>query len=257
MELGPQISEGETSFIHAIIGEPKLAAKVIKRELLGHLGAVEAFFNEMKISSFVTHQFVARFYEKGTMKDGRHFITTDFLHGETLDARLARQKLPVGETIAIAIKIAMGMCFVHKAGVIHLDLKPANVFLCNDGNIRIIDFGQAKFPNVPRANSLSTPLYMAPECWVGGTKDGLPASDVYSFGCLLYHVLTGRPPFDTPSFVELSPRHLHETPSPVVGISPKLTSLVSAMLFKESRQRPSMKEVLRSLMELYGHSNFA
>ena len=125
------------------------------------------------------------------------FLTMEFLDGETLSCRLAQGKLEGAEALDIALQLCAGIAEAHRSGILHGDLKPANVILCRqeDGSTRavITDFGLSTESKVASEARGGTPRYMAPELGRGGKAS--PASDVFSLGVILYELITGQKPF--------------------------------------------------------------
>ena len=157
-----------------------------------------------------------------------------------------RGALPETDTAEVLKQIAMGLSEV--ADLVHRDLKPANV-LWHDGMWKVADFGIARF--VEESTSLQTlqgcltPEYAAPEQW--RLERGTAATDIYALGCIAYTLLTGAPPFQGDGLRE---EHLHETPAPVSGCSPKMRQLISMMLRKVPDARPSRSRVLTILDQI-------
>jgi serine/threonine protein kinase len=159
--------------------------------------ARKRFQREAEAVARLRHPNIVQIYDIGTA-NGVPFLSLEFIEGGTLAGRLANGPLPPREATVLIETLARAMAYAHQQGIIHRDLKPANVLLTTDGQPKVADFGLAKFLNasvLTQTNAiLGTPSYMPPEQAVG-RKDIGPAADVYALGAILYHCLTGRPPF--------------------------------------------------------------
>jgi serine/threonine-protein kinase len=265
-----KIAEGGMGTIyvaeHALIGR-KVAVKVLKPEYSNNPEALSRFFNEARSTAKLRHPALVDIYDFGVVPStGVAYIIMDYLEGETLDARIrALGQLPIVMAVDIASQIAAGVSVAHGAGIIHRDLKPDNVFLVRDpvrsgaDLVKLLDFGIAKLlhlgtnpPGATKTNAVfGTPLYMSPEqCRGAGAVDH--RTDIYSFGCIFYAMLLGRPPFDHAWAGELIAAHLHQTPAPPRKLDQTLPAelehIILQALAKEPAQRqPSMQMVLEQL----------
>jgi serine/threonine-protein kinase len=172
-----------------------VALKLLRREVVDQPGMLDRFRQEVKLARRVTHRNVARTYDIGE-NDGEKFLTMEFVEGEALSARLAREgALPLDVVMAVADGICAGLHAAHAAGIVHRDLKPDNVLLARDGRVVLTDFGIARALSDAGAAAtmglaMGTPAYMAPE-QVEGAKDLDARADVYALGAMLYECLTG------------------------------------------------------------------
>jgi len=140
----------------------------------------------------LNHPNIVTLHDFGRGRTGPYLIF-ELLRGETLADRLRGGRLPLREAVAIATDIARVLAHAHKAGVVHRDLKPANVFLCEDGTVKVLDFGLAHLFGRTGAVSGGTPTYMAPEQWRG--EPGDERTDLFALGVLLFQMVTGRVPY--------------------------------------------------------------
>jgi formylglycine-generating enzyme required for sulfatase activity/dienelactone hydrolase len=185
---------------------------------------------------------------------GREFIAMEFVDGEPLSARLSRGPLPIAEVARIAVEAAEGLAAAHSAGIVHRDLKPSNVMLSTTGRVKILDFGLAKvaaakagdstdsLPTLeaaPRTRTgaiLGTPAYMSPEQAEGRKLDA--RSDVFSFGVMLYELLTGRRPFRGETDIALLASILRDEPEPVENLRPDTPPALPRILARCLQKKP-------------------
>ncbi|HEY1691299.1 MAG TPA: serine/threonine-protein kinase [Polyangiaceae bacterium] len=173
-----------------------VALKLLRREVMDSPGILDRFRQEVKLARRVTHRNVARTYDIGE-SEGEKFLTMEFVEGEALAARIAREG---PQSFDVVMDLAEGICAglqaAHGAGVVHRDLKPDNVLLARDGRVVLTDFGIARaLADAGRAATvglaLGTPAYMAPE-QVEGATDLDERADVYALGAMLYELVTGQ-----------------------------------------------------------------
>jgi serine/threonine protein kinase len=243
--------------------ERRCALKVLHPEMAKDRDHVERFLREAQLIARLSHPNIVQIYAFGEAEAGVYFAM-ELLAGEDLHARVkARRERPytVMEAVAWAVEIARAVGVVHAAGLIHRDLKASNVFLAwQDGQdlVKLLDFGIAR-PVVgsdltKTGVSLGTPSYMSPEQILNSPLDA--RTDIYSFGVVLFKLLTGRTPF-IGSHLELAMMHCSVAPStpsavaPDAGIPPSLDALVLRMLAKSPGERPaSMQEVEQALLAI-------
>jgi serine/threonine-protein kinase len=179
--------------------ERKVALKVLKPELAAVVGA-ERFLAEIKTTASLQHPHILPLHDSGEA-DGFLFYVMPYVEGETLRDRIDREKqLPVDEALGIAIAVAGALQTAHDEGIVHRDVKPANILLSR-GEPLVADFGIALAVGAAGGNrltetglSVGTPYYMSPEQATGDQIVG-PASDTYALGCVLYELLVGEPPY--------------------------------------------------------------
>ncbi|HEU4726978.1 MAG TPA: serine/threonine-protein kinase [Kofleriaceae bacterium] len=236
---------------HVLLGRPA-AVKVLRPDLTTDADLVHRFVNEARAVTACKHPGIVEVYDFGYTAEGHAFYVMELLEGESLARRLARSRLREIEAAAIALGIASALKAAHRVGVIHRDLKPDNVFLVPDPDggpdrTKVLDFGIAKLGDTARAPGrrtqtgilMGTPLYMAPEqARAAGMIDG--RADLYSLGCMLYHMLVGRPPFVANGAGEIIALQMFgevEPPSRTAPVSPELERLVLRLLEKDPADR--------------------
>lgn len=217
------------------------------------------FHQEARLGALLSHPHLVRILDPG-QEGARPYLAMEYLRGQGLDERLGQEgALPLPEALRIARAVAEAMTHAHTHGVVHRDLKPGNVMLTDQGP-KVMDLGIARVMDAATVTStyafLGTPLYAAPEAQLK-THVG-PAADRYSLGVILYHMLTGEPPFMGETPFAILHRHRTETPPPPSRLRPEippaLERLVLRLLDKEPDQRPEDSEILRVLAEADGLS---
>jgi eukaryotic-like serine/threonine-protein kinase len=222
----------------------RVALKVLVEELAADDRATRRFVREARATARLTHPNVARVYDFGR-DGGAPFLVMELLEGETLAGRLAGGPLPPAEAARTAAAVADALDAAHQRGIVHRDVKPANVMLAPGGEVKVMDFGIAAAADETHSTTGSglyaTVAYVSPERVAG--EPATPASDVYSLGAVLYELLCGRPPFSggTPALVARA--HLHDRPVPVRQLAPwvpaRLAEAAEAALAKDPAARPS------------------
>ena len=185
---------------------------------------------EAEAAARLAHPNIVTLHDVGRSEHGP-FLVLELLRGETLDARLERERLPASECVRIAIEIARGLAHAHAEGVAHRDLKPGNVFLCEDGRVKVLDFGMAHAFGRRKIEG-GTPAYMAPEQRNGAPED--ERSDVFALGVMLHRMLSGA----LPSSPQRRPGGPRAAPELRIAAAPALGSLVARMLERDPRKRP-------------------
>ncbi len=215
------------------------ALKVLPEAVASDIEAMENIRKEAVTMAKLNHPNIVRIFEfqdKGAIK----YIDMEFVDGKSLtELKLAApdKRLPEIEVKTIGLKIAKGLAYAHKQGVIHRDIKPPNILVNTEGEPKITDFGIAEtvkssMSRIANSGSSGTLVYMSPE-QIRGKNVGRE-SDIYSFGVVLYELLTGTPPF---SRGDISYQVLNEAPEPMEGISGEMSQVVMRCLEKEYQVR--------------------
>lgn len=210
--------------------------------------AAERVLAEAKAASALDHPNVASIYQVGQADDGRYFIAMPRYEGESLRARLARGAVPVPEVISIARQVASGLAAAHRAGIVHRDVSPANIFLTRDGTVKLLDFGIAALAGTDDETGMGagTVPYMSPEQVRGGPTDA--RTDVWSLGVVVYRMLTGELPFAAETVAGTLAAIHGPAPAPTLrgrsGIPPWLARVVDRALRKSPAERYSSAEAM-------------
>ncbi|HEU4383374.1 MAG TPA: protein kinase [Anaeromyxobacteraceae bacterium] len=206
----------------------------------------ERLLREAEAAARLGHPNLVTLFELGKSDHGPYLIL-ELLQGQTLEERLSQGRLSLREVVRIAAEISKGVAHAHSQGVVHRDLKPGNVFLCEDGQVKVLDFGLAHAFGQRRQEG-GTPAYMAPEQWEGAPED--ERTDVFALGVMLYRLLSGEMPF--PEDGGRSVQGPRKAPLLEVGELPAIGELVARMLAKRPAERPrDGAEVAASLRALH------
>jgi eukaryotic-like serine/threonine-protein kinase len=233
------------------------AMKVLRRDLADDEELAARFLREARATAAIKHPYVVSISDFGELREEN--VTTpwfvmELLEGETLASRI-RGRGPLAPPIALRIgkRIAEALAAAHEANVVHRDLKPDNVFLVADDDLRIVDFGAAKIIGESKLTRpgivFGTPYYMAPEQASGQPIDG--RADIYALGIVLYEMVTGRVPFEGDTYTGVLSKHLHETPELPRGLElGALEGIILRALEKDPRDRfASMEAFAHTLAE--------
>lgn len=229
------------------------------------------FQQEAKVLSLVNHSNIAEVYDFGVSQDNDAYIAIDFIEGITLEDKVTNEgALSLDDSLKIFLQIAEALAHAHDKGVIHRDIKPSNVIIQevvveeNDSiepHAILLDFGIAKFSNnsiedhklTQTGAIIGSPPYMSPEQCQGEFVDS--RSDQYSLGCLLFFMLTGKPPFLGNNALETMSFHINEEP-PLLDIEPKLDEIYKRLLKKKPGERyESLNELLSTANTIEKENN--
>ncbi len=227
----------------------RVALKVLPRELADDAAGKARLIHEARAASALNHPNIVTLHDIGS-EGGIDFLVMEYLAGKPLTEMIPRRGMPVKEALRCAVQIADALASAHAEGIVHRDLKPGNVMVTEEGLAKVLDFGLAKkFVVGPEAETetklttegavLGTVAYMSPEQAEGKPVDA--RSDIFSFGALLYEMVTGRRPFERDSNLSTLAAILHQEPKPVHEVAPQtpleLEQIIARCLRKDPTRR--------------------
>jgi eukaryotic-like serine/threonine-protein kinase len=236
------------------------AMKVLKPEAIRDEVDLKRFQRECRALQKITSPHVVAYHDQGVFDDqgvDTYYIVMDFVEGSDLQRHLKGKTLPLPEVEirGLLSQVLAGLADIHKHRIVHRDLKPSNIFVPKDGPARILDFGLVKMLDYTTLTmtgaAVGTPLYMSPEEMLG--KDIDHRSDLYSFGVLLFHLLTGKFPFPSDNLMQLMRAVTQDPPAHPTRFNPdvsnRLENFVLRLLEKEPYLRPSDAQEVSELLE--------
>jgi len=235
-------STGEVYLAQHLTLDVPVAVKVIRTgPPAGGETNFERFLRGARAAARVQHPHIVAVLHAGK-EEGRCFLIQRYVKGDTLRKIIEEQGGPSEKAILrCGIEIASGLAAVHREGIIHRDVKPANIIVTASGASMLSDFGFAReFGRSDISSStavLGTPFYMPPEQWESGALDG--RSDLYSLGATLYHALTGRPPITGETALAVLRGHMAQTPTPPKALRPGLAKPFSDAVLRALAKRPA------------------
>ena len=245
----------------------QIALKILPAKVASDADRMLRFEHEAKSASALNHPNIITIYEIND-EEGELFIAMEYVDGQTLAKKIKSRELDLRQTLDAAIQIAAALTAAHEANVIHRDIKPDNIILRPDGLVKVLDFGLAKLTektSVYDLEALSTLVktspglimgtvgYMSPEQARGKSVDG--RSDIFSFGSMLYEMLSGKRPFTGENEVDVIASIIHREPEPIADFAPntpyELETLIRKTLRKNREERyQSMPEILADLKDI-------
>jgi serine/threonine protein kinase/tetratricopeptide (TPR) repeat protein len=243
----------------------EIAVKILALHFVHDANLLMRFRREARVLASLNHPNIVTIYDIG--EDGRTvYIAMELVDGRALDEVLAAGPMPMHDVLDVATQVAAGLAVAHESRIVHRDLKPKNVMIRKDGLAKILDFGLSKLaPAFPTSTTdrsavatapgiiLGTIDYMSPE-----QASGLPAdfrSDQFSFGSLLYEMLTGKQPFHRPTGPQTLAAIIEDTPKPIASVNPRVSVSLEAIVLRCMDKKPegryaSTEELARELKDL-------
>jgi serine/threonine protein kinase len=235
----------------------RVAIKVLKPEFSHNKRFVERFRREIRAAQLLRSPLIVRVLDWGVQSE-IYFIIFELVDGQTLRQIMDQhRKLPIEDSLHLAIQMLMGVEEAHQAQIIHRDLKPENMMVTQTGELKLMDFGIAKDAAMGGLTNdgtmIGTPYYISPEQARGGKVDA--RSDVYSIGSVLYEMLAGRPPFEADSPYAIILKHTNEIPPSLSQLNPEiaphLDNLVQRALAKDPEMRYQSAGEMASVLRRY------
>ena len=211
----------------------EVAIKVLRRDLAKDPAFVARFKKEALAAGGLNHPGIVAVYDSGE-ENNSPYIVMELVNGQTLRQKLQAGQLPLTTSLEIIKGILQALDYSHNKGIIHRDIKPSNIMITDSGDIKVMDFGIARATDDIGAtltntwNVVGTAQYLSPEQATGEMADG--RSDLYSLGCLMYELLTGRPPFTGDTPVSVAYQHVSSELTPATQINPSLDLNLDRML---------------------------
>ncbi len=227
-----------------------VAIKILPADKVDDPERRRRFIHEAKAASALNHPNIVTIHEVA-VHGGVYFIVMEYVDGRTLDKSIGRLGLPPDRVLLYAIPVAGALAQAHEVGIVHRDLKPQNIMVRDDGLVKLLDFGLAKLtengptveagseavpePVTDATRIMGTPDFMAPEQIAGRKVDG--RADLFAFGAVLYHALSGRKPFARPTADETFAAIIKQEPAPLKSVSAPLAAIVERCLKKNPNDR--------------------
>jgi serine/threonine-protein kinase len=216
-----------------------VAVKVLAQHLASDDHFRARFFQESKLASRLSHPNVVQVYDAGET-DGSPYIVMEYVPGDTV---AQRGKLSHAEAVPLALQACAGLQHAHRAGLVHRDVKPANLLVRHDDVLKIADFGIARATDVTRLTQhgtvLGTAAYLSPEQAAG--EEVTTATDIYSLGAVIYELLTGRVPYEFESLAELAAQQAGGVITPLRDLEPSVPEPVEAAVMHALAREPSFR----------------
>ncbi len=258
--IGKKIGAGGIGVVyaaeHVTLGH-EVAVKVLRGAAARDGGEIARLRREAYIQVHVDHPNVARVHDLDQMPDGSVYVVMERLHGRSLADKLSREHVVApGFALPVFIGVCRALAAAHERGVVHRDLKPGNIFLCEDGTSKVLDFGMSKLTSAESLTqagyTLGTPEYMAPEQCIGANV--VPQTDLYAFGVLMYEAMTGELPIVAMSRRELLDLHQRQVPTPMrqrrpdLDIPEAVDAVIMKCLKKRINDRPKSARELETML---------
>jgi serine/threonine-protein kinase len=231
-----------------------VAVKILRRDVAENPLLVQRFDSEARAIAKVDNEHVLKIYDVGTTDDDLHYMVVELLEGEEILDLIQREgQVDVMDSLRIVRQAASGLAAAHAHGLVHRDIKPQNLFLLEDGTVKVVDFGLAARID-DTSERVGTPHYMAPEVCENGAA--VPGSDVYGLGIVLYHLLTGQPPYAGKDIKAILQAHitgeaLHpERLRP--GLPKEAIEFVRQLTKRDALMRPTAVQVVAELDRIGG-----
>ena len=231
------VHEGEDT----LLGR-RVAVKLLHPQYVGDESFVARFEREARSVANLVHPGIVNVYDVG--RDGdRCYIVMEYVEGRSVKEMLAGGPLGVDRTIDIGVQVARALDYAHHSGVVHRDVKPHNVIVSPQGGAKLVDFGIATVKGSSSVTEsgavLGTVHYVAPEQARG--QPATPATDIYSLGCVLYEMATGRLPFDGDTPLDIATKHVSTEPLPPTRMNPQVSPTLERAILHAMAKDPARR----------------
>lgn len=258
-QIVEKIGHGGMGFVYKakdIRLERMVALKFLPAYLSESEKSWQRFIQEARVASSIDHPNICTVYEIRDLSNGSGFISMAFYEGQTLQKLIEKGPVNIDKAIDIVLQMCAGLAQAHARGIVHRDVKPANIMLTAESVVKILDFGVAKNVNLEltkTGDTIGTVYYMAPEQILGGKIDH--RVDIWAIGMILYELLTGQRPFGTGHSLSVINSILNKDPQPVTGfqtgIPLQLAHIVQRLLSKTPEDRHNnLKELMDDLVSI-------
>ena len=258
-EVIEELGKGGMGVVYRVFDkkvEEDVALKLLNPEVSSDKTTIARFRNELKLARKISHKNVCRMFDLNEEGDTQ-YITMEYVPGEDLKSSVSRiGHLSVGKAVSVAKQICEGLKEAHQLGVVHRDLKPQNIMIDKEGNVRIMDFGIARSLKKKGVTGtgliIGTPEYMSPE--QAEMREVDRRSDVYSLGVILYEMVTGRVPFEGETPLSVAMKHKSEEPLDPREVNAQIPAGVSRVILKclEKKKENRYQSAEELLSELNG-----
>lgn len=223
-----------------VIDNKSVAIKILKKEYAENEEFLRRFRNESKAIAVLSHPNIVKIYDVG-FSDKLQYIVMEYIDGITLKEYIEEEKvLTWKDTVHFIIQVLRALQHAHDKGIVHRDIKPQNIMMFNDGTIKVMDFGIAKFARedgkTATDQAIGSVHYISPEQASGSVTDA--KSDIYSVGAMMYEMLSGRKPFDSDNPVAIAVMHMHDIPERPRAINPAIPDGLEEIVLKAMEKAP-------------------
>ncbi|MFC1672311.1 serine/threonine-protein kinase, partial [Planctomycetota bacterium] len=219
-----------------------VALKILPPALAEKPDFITRFMREARAAARLSHPNIVAAIDVGDA-DGYHYFAMEFVEGETASAALTREKrFSTAKTIKMLGDVSRGLAHAHENGLIHRDVKPQNMLIEKNGNVKLCDLGLARSTQedstlTQTGTAMGTPYYMSPE-QIAGSHDIDARTDIYSLGAVGYHMLTGRPPYEAETGAMVMAKHVSERLKPLAEVAPDVDPALAAVMEKCLKKKP-------------------
>ena len=219
----------------------EVALKILRPDRVVSEAFVSRFVKEARAIGRLSHPHIVTIYDVGE-DHGTIYIAMEFLKGQSFDRVIRSGRLSVQQSVDIARQVAEALDYAHRKGIVHRDIKPPNIILSEDNQVKLTDFGIARIEDASAGQQtqageiLGTPVYMSPEQVLGKTVDG--RSDLFSLGVILYEMIAARRPFNGNNIAAIFHSITHESPEPPATTDPFITKELSQLIMKSLAKAP-------------------